>query len=434
MKTWNSNWKVENPDQSSSGGQGKVMQVQNLQTHQLGALKQIHPENSQKSERRQRFAREVLALQKVAHRGIPLVFEHNAECVDDKVAVLYLITDWIEGKTFQQKFGDKPVSLEEAVQITLELADILKACHKEGVLHRDIKPDNIIICSQKQQTFLIDFGLAWIDSEDTSQITHGQELGNRFLRVPDFSAGVEAHDHRTDVTFLVGMLFFLITGVAPRNLISSKGEMPHVDKADRIPQAIKSHSKWHLLQRIFRVGFQPSVDQRFQAVEAFIERLNELTIPEIHKENTDYQSDLQALREIVEDAAAKSKEEISEAMFRGSRSLMDKITRLFQENPVQVYMSGPGYRDEGATVFFRQYIQRKVSNELKAEVNHEIRMEEENRSYIIASYKIDGGDNVEYYRGPAADIERLEEEVLKQGEQIVSSLAISLREKIMVKD
>ena len=122
----------------------------------------------------------------------------------------YYISQWIEGQTLSNYVSQKKnISIDLAIDICRKLCTILISCHSEGVYHRDIKPDNIII-TDKEDVFLIDFGISH-DEKDNFNTQIGQELGNRFLKLPEVAKGVgNKADPRTDVTFVVGIVFFLL--------------------------------------------------------------------------------------------------------------------------------------------------------------------------------------------------------------------------------
>lgn len=109
----------------------------------------------------------------------------------------------------------------------------------------------------------------------------GQEIGNRFLRVPEFRPeSVNRDDPRTDLTFAVGVLFFLLTRTNPRMLLDEQGQLPHQRggaasslQGIAIPQSER-------LMRIFDQGFQHDLDRRFQSAETLSEALLACLKPE----------------------------------------------------------------------------------------------------------------------------------------------------------
>ena len=97
-------------------------------------------------------------------------------------------------------------------------------------MHRDVKPDNIILADDDPgRPVLLDFGLSFRKGSDIDfETEHGQEVGNRFLRLAELSAGsFLKHDERSDLSFAAGILFYLLTGEPPYILQDANGRLPH---------------------------------------------------------------------------------------------------------------------------------------------------------------------------------------------------------------
>jgi eukaryotic-like serine/threonine-protein kinase len=145
-----------------------------------------------------------------------------------------------------------------------------------------MKPDNILISASSNDLWLIDFGIGWTESEDDPFATEiNQELGNRFLRLPELHGPNldSKHDVRSDVTFVCGVFFWLLTHSKPFQLVNEKLEAPHVFQANRLPKDVTDDSRWNLISSIFDVGFAPGVNSRFQAAFELRDRLKELLVP-----------------------------------------------------------------------------------------------------------------------------------------------------------
>jgi serine/threonine-protein kinase len=135
-------WSPVEEAETRAGGQGKVRKVRRSADGRVGALKELHPNLLRDTERRQRMAREVLALQQVQGEGIPTILDHNMDSANETGMPLYFVSEWIDGPTLHQYVGARPCSLDEALKITRDLATIVSRCHGVNVYHRDIKPDN----------------------------------------------------------------------------------------------------------------------------------------------------------------------------------------------------------------------------------------------------------------------------------------------------
>jgi serine/threonine protein kinase len=251
---WQETWIPLNADKVESGNQGKVIEVRHVKTDQRGALKLMHDRDKHHKERIQRFKREASIRRQLVHPGLPAILDANLnESVDTE---LFFVAEWIEGKTLQDLFGGRPTTVEEAVRLSFYLAQIVDYCHRNGVLHRDIKPSNIILRQQDQLPVLVDFGLAWKEEYEDEHLSSGQELGNRFLRLADNIIGEDFDDPKTDITFIVGILFFLLTGLAPRSVPHKNGRPPHEVLSGAIPAEVTGHERWKAVRTSLILDFR----------------------------------------------------------------------------------------------------------------------------------------------------------------------------------
>jgi serine/threonine protein kinase len=182
-------------------------------THRNGkrvALKILHPELSAIAEIRQRFIDEGYAANCVAHPGAVSV-------IDDDVTEdghVFLIMDLLEGETLDQYVGDGGWLLPARVlTIADAVLDILAAAHEQGIVHRDVKPDNIFM-TRDGAIKLLDFGIARLTTLARTHTTQtGMPLGTPGFMPPEQARGsLEQLDARTDLWALGATMFFLLTG------------------------------------------------------------------------------------------------------------------------------------------------------------------------------------------------------------------------------
>ena len=180
-----------------------------------------------KSERRVRFFREASAYDTIRAQGIPRLIESNAHRWENAEVEPYVATEFIKGPTLRQWREAQPrVEVSIAIETSRVLLTTLSACHAGGVVHRDVKPDNIILADgDPGRPVLLDFGLNYHEIEGVGfQTEHGQEVGNRFLRLPELSAGSPLkQDPRSDLSFVAGILFYMLTGQNPDVLQDAEG-------------------------------------------------------------------------------------------------------------------------------------------------------------------------------------------------------------------
>ena len=230
--------------------------------------------NHDNKERRQRFAREAACYESLDIDGIPRLIDSNALGKNAADRPLYICTELIEGKPLDKLFT-KDASKQIIVASIVRLMRIIHELHQAGIVHRDIKPQNIIARgSDLRDLCIIDFGLAFSSvAQDDFRTEVGQELGNRFLRLPELQAGSRIkQDPISDVTFGVGVLFYLITGISPRSLVDSQGRMPH-QRGDLADNRLLTNPEFRSLLPVFDRGFQLRTEERFRSALELIENL-----------------------------------------------------------------------------------------------------------------------------------------------------------------
>src|SRR6185437_463431 len=208
------------------GGQGEAYRALRKSDQTPVFVKAI--KSPKDPERRARFFREATAYDSFDIAGIPQLIESNADLHKEPSAQLYIATTFIEGPTIRRWRAETTADLETGVHMVLALLEILDACHANGCIHRDVKPDNIILAGgDPAHPKLLDFGLSYHEVPDLEfQTEHGQEVGNRFLRLPELSAGsLDKKDRRSDVSFAAGILFYVLTGEHPDVLQDAHGRL-----------------------------------------------------------------------------------------------------------------------------------------------------------------------------------------------------------------
>ena len=136
------------------GGMGVVYLARDERLDRSVAIKMLHPDALSSDTRRSRFRTEALALSRLSHPGIAIVHEFDRENDAD-----YLVMEYVPGKTLAQRIASGPLAEAEAAAIGAQIADALEAAHAQGVVHRDLKPGNVMVTPEGRAKIL-DFGLA----------------------------------------------------------------------------------------------------------------------------------------------------------------------------------------------------------------------------------------------------------------------------------
>lgn len=193
------------------GSFGTVYQASQSSLAREVAVKFFDSKFSQTAENRQRFQREALLLARVQHPGIPYVLTVG-EVPETKTP--YTVMQLVTGSRLDEELAERrKLPVREAIGIAMGLASALEAAHQAKVIHRDIKPDNVIISDGRP--FLIDFSIG-VCLEYEPGLTRATRRGDR-VGVADYASPEQvkdssAVDHRTDIYSLGVLLFEMATG------------------------------------------------------------------------------------------------------------------------------------------------------------------------------------------------------------------------------
>jgi serine/threonine-protein kinase len=190
---------------------GAVYLAQDLQLQRLVAIKVLPPELAVRPELRERFLRETRVAAGFSHPNIVAV-----HAVEDHPQLLCFVMGFIEGETLGQRVRRAgPLGGAEAVRMLQEVAWALSYAHGRGVVHRDIKPDNILVERATGRSLVTDFGIARSTTSGATSLTQvGEVVGTPQFMSPEQAAG-EPLDGRSDLYSLGVVAFFAVTGRLP---------------------------------------------------------------------------------------------------------------------------------------------------------------------------------------------------------------------------
>jgi Tol biopolymer transport system component/predicted Ser/Thr protein kinase len=185
---------------------GVVYKAEDLKLERTVALKFLAPHLVSDEAPRKRFEREAKAVAALDHPNICTVFE-----IDEADGTVFIAMAFVDGPTVKEKIAQRPLKLEEALEIAEQTAEGLRAAHEKGIVHRDIKPANVMINRQKHVK-IMDFGLARLTDATVTQTA--AVAGTPAYMSPEQTQG-QLTDHRTDIWSLGVMLYQMISGQLP---------------------------------------------------------------------------------------------------------------------------------------------------------------------------------------------------------------------------
>ena len=223
------------------GGMGVVYKSRDKRLKRTVAIKVLPPELAFRSEIRTRFLREAETAAQLSHPNIVPIYS-----VDEHDGIVYFVMAYVDGENLAVRLHrEGALASDESRRILLEVANALSYAHEHGVVHRDIKPDNILIQSGDGHVMVTDFGIARATEGADARLTAtGMAIGTPAYMSPEQSSGEREIDGRSDLYSLGVVGYQMITGEPPFEATStpamlvkhlSERPAPIEDRAPRVP-------------------------------------------------------------------------------------------------------------------------------------------------------------------------------------------------------
>jgi serine/threonine-protein kinase len=260
------------------GGMGEVYLAMDTRLSRRVALKLLPPQFTLDPERVRRFEQEARAASALNHPNIVTIHE-----IGHVNSTQFMVTEFVEGHTLRELMNEKPFTLNETLNVAIQVAGALAAAHSAGIVHRDIKPENIMLRADGYVKIL-DFGLAKLTETQTSesdletptllQSNPGLVMGTVRYMSPEQARGKRI-DSRTDLWSLGIVLYELLAGRVPFS-----GETPsHVMVSlmeDELPALTSYANVPAELDRIVTRTLSRSTKERYQTAREVAHDLKEL--------------------------------------------------------------------------------------------------------------------------------------------------------------
>ncbi len=278
------------------GGMGTVFKARDREVDRIVALKVIRPELAGSQEILQRFRQELVLARKITHRNVSRIYDLGLAD-----GLRFISMEYIDGRELTDMLRERgKLPVHEAAEIVLQVCRGLAVAHAEGVIHRDLKPQNVMVDKQGRAA-VMDFGIAHSVESAALKAQLGPQsvmpgpqnltMIGSLLGTPRYMSPEQARSRRVDARsdlFSVGLIFYeLITGEVP----ASKGSLGEVlrDRAQKQikpPIEVDSHIPRPVSDIIAKcVQLEPA--QRYQSAEAVVEDL-ELWLGVRKKHSTDW--------------------------------------------------------------------------------------------------------------------------------------------------
>lgn len=259
------------------GGMGEVYLAEDIKLDRKAALKILPSEFASDEVRMSRFVREAKSASALNHPNILTIYE-----IGEAENIHFIAAEFIKGKTLNEYVKSHPLDVKSGLEIAVQIASALDEAHSAGIIHRDIKPDNVMI-RENGLVKLLDFGIAKLSGRgDTETWRHGEEnkalippvpasgstnagtiIGTADYMSPEQAQGKEV-DSRTDIFSFGVVLYQMMSGNLP---FEGKTVLEMIDAIlKNEPKPISSEVPTELAQ-IIEKCLQKNIDERYQTIK-----------------------------------------------------------------------------------------------------------------------------------------------------------------------
>jgi eukaryotic-like serine/threonine-protein kinase len=265
--------------QLGAGGMGEVYLAEDTRLNRKVAIKFILASSTADEQAQKRFIREAQAAAGLDHPNICAIHE-----VGQQDNISFIVMQYVDGQTLASRIQTKTLTLADTLDISIQIAGALSTAHSQGIIHRDIKPQNIIIDSHGQLKVL-DFGLAKVIKQD--ELLDGEAETEALLSTPGMIMGTPAYmspeqvrgetlDARTDIFSFGSMLYEMVSGRHPFGEASPAATLSAILTTEPAPLARYVSDVPDELQRIVRKALSKEKEARYQGIKDLLIDLREL--------------------------------------------------------------------------------------------------------------------------------------------------------------
>lgn len=319
-----------------AGGMGEVYLAEDMKLGRKVALKLLSEEFTSHRDRLQRFEQEASAVSVLNHPNILTIHEVGSENGRHFIA-----TEFIDGVTLRRKIASSPLGMHEVLEISVQVASALEEAHAAGIVHRDVKPENIMV-RRNAHVKVLDFGLAKLtekaveytpsDSEASTKVLvqtdAGVVMGTSHYMSPEQARGKPV-DARTDIWSLGVVMYEMAAGRVPFEGDNSTDALVAITQKEPPPLARFAPAAPAELEWIIAKSLRKDRDERYQTAKELLTDLRRL------KQRLEFEVELE--RSVAPDKVT-GKTTISERMAAATNA--DSAARTAQLSGVQHMLSG----------------------------------------------------------------------------------------------
>jgi serine/threonine protein kinase len=229
-----------------AGGMGEVYKARDTRLDRTVAVKVLPPHIAAREDLRARFEREARAVSSLNHPHICVLYD-----IGQQDGVDFMVMEHLEGETLFDRLQKGPLPLEQALKYAMQIADAVDRAHRSGVVHRDLKPGNVMLA--RDGVKVLDFGLAKTTAPKTAAgdgatltaalTSEGTVLGTPQYMAPEQIEGLEA-DARTDIFAFGCVLYEMVTGKRAFDGKTKASVIGAILSAEPPPMALKPVNAW----------------------------------------------------------------------------------------------------------------------------------------------------------------------------------------------
>jgi len=260
------------------GGMGVVYKAEDTKLKRIVALKFLPPELTLDLQAKKRFLQEAQAAAVLDHPNICTIHEINE--VEGR---MFIVMNYVKGQSLKERIALGPMKLEEVLDISTQVAEGLRAAHEKGIIHRDIKPGNIML-TEKGQAKIMDFGLAKLAWAADLTKTAGT-MGTLGYMSPEQARG-DVVDHRIDIWSFGVVLYEMLAGQLPFRGEETQGVVYSILNKEPAPLTSIRPDIPRPIGQVVNKALEKGLSRRYQNIKELIQDLktpSPLTFPKPEK-------------------------------------------------------------------------------------------------------------------------------------------------------